>query len=79
MDQEINFLRFLALKIILKVINFQGKKYNTLHFNFSSTDKKLSKDKKLNTDVWYDEKSLNWIKASFNKKGNWVYKLITIE
>ena len=62
-----------------EVINFQGKKYNTLHFNFSSTDKKLSKDKKLNTDVWYDEKSLNWIKASFKKKGNWVYKLITIE
>ena len=60
-------------------VRLNGKDYNTLHFNFSSTDKKLSKDKKLNTDVWYDEKSLNWIKASFKKKGNWVYKLITIE
>ena len=62
-----------------EVITFQDKTYNTLHFNFSSTDEKLSKGKKLNTDVWYDEKSLNWVKASFKKKGNWVYKLVTLE
>ena len=60
-------------------INIDGKSYNALHFNFSSSDKNLSKDKKLNTDVWYDEKTLNWIKASFKKKGNWEYKLIYIE
>ena len=28
-------------------------------------DKKLAKDKKLNTDVWYDEKSLNFKKKLF--------------
>ena len=55
-----------------------GKTYNTLHFNFSSTDKKLNKDKKLNTDVWYDEKTLNWVKASFEKKGKWEYRLVSI-
>ena len=55
------------------------EKLITLYFNFSSTDKKLKKDKKLNTDVWYDEKSLNWVKASFDKKGRWEYKLIKIE
>ena len=57
-------------------IKIQDKIYNTLHFNFSSTDKKLAKDKKLNTDVWYDEKSLNWVKASFKKKGTWEYRLV---
>ena len=62
-----------------ETININGKTYNTLHFNFSSTDKKPKKDKKLNTDVWYDEKSLNWVKASFDKKGRWEYKLIKIE
>jgi len=62
-----------------EILNIDGKTYNTLHFNFSSTDKKLDKDKKLNTDVWYDEKTLNWIKASFKKKGNWEYKLSLIE
>ena len=59
-----------------ETININGKTYNTLHFNFSSTDKKLKKDKKLNTDVWYDEETLNWIKASFDKKGQWEYKLV---
>ena len=50
-----------------------------MHFNFSSSDKSLSKDKKLNTDIWYEEESMNWIKATFKKKGNWEYRLIRIE
>ena len=61
-----------------ETINFDEKSYNTLHFNFSSTDKKLVKNKKLNTDVWYDEKTLNWVKASFDKKGKWEYKLVSV-
>ena len=56
-------------------IKFNNKEYNALHFNFSSADKKLSKDKKLNTDVWYDEETLNWVKASFDKTGYWEYRL----
>ena len=62
-----------------EVIKIGDKTYNTLHFNFSSTDKKLDKDKKLNTDVWYDEETLNWVRASFEKKGKWEYKLISID
>jgi len=58
-------------------ININGKSYETLHFNFSSTDKKLDKGKKLNTDIWYDEKTLNWIKATFEKKGKWEYRLVS--
>ena len=74
-------------RIIKQKVTFLGKEtikidnkfYETLHFNFSSTDKKLGKDKKLNTDIWYDEKTLNWVKASFNKKGKWVYKLVKMK
>ena len=74
-------------RIIRQKVTFLGKEtiklgeksYNTLHFNFSSTDEKLSKEKKLNTDVWYDEETLNWVKASFNKKGKWEYQLVLIE
>ena len=62
-----------------ETIKINGKSYETLHFNFSSTDKKLAKDKKLNTDVWYDKKTLNWVKASFEKKGKWEYKLKSID
>ena len=62
-----------------ETLNFGGKSYDTLHYNFSSTDKKLNKDKRLNTDVWYDEKTLNWIKASFDKKGKWKYIIVSID
>ena len=62
-----------------ETIELGNKSYDTLHFNFSSTDKKLDKDKKLNTHVWYDEKTLNWLKASFEKKGKWEYKLVSID
>jgi len=71
-NQKVTFLGKETLKIDNKI-------YETLHFNFSSTDKKLSKDKRLNTDVWYDEKTLNWVKASFEKKGKWEYRLISIK
>ena len=74
-------------RIIKQKVEFLGKEtikigeknYNTLHFNFSSTDKKLHKKKKLNTDVWYDEKTLNWVKASFEKRGKWEYRLVSIK
>ena len=62
-----------------ETISFNGKKYEALRYNFSSTDKKLKKNKKLNTDIWYDEKKLNWMKASFNKKGEWEYKISEIK
>ena len=68
-------VKFLAKEIV----KFGENSYNTLHYNFSSTDKKLSKKKKLNTDVWYDEKTFNWVKASFKKKGKWEYRLVLIE
>ena len=61
------------------VIKIGNKKFETLHFNFSSLDKSLDKDKKLNTDIWYEEKTLNWVKASFKKKGDWEYRLISIK
>jgi len=61
-----------------ETINFNGKEIKALHFNFSSTDQKLEKKKKLNTDVWYDEKTLNWVKATFKKSGNWEYRLKVI-
>jgi len=74
-------------RIIFQKVTFVGKEtikikektYETLHFNFSSTDEALSKDKKLNTDIWYEEKTLNWVKTSFNKKGKWEYVLKSLK
>ena len=70
-------------RVIYQNVNFIGKEtltinnkeYNTLHFNFSSSDKSLPDEKKLNTDIWYDEKTFLWVKAAFDKTGYWEYRI----
>ena len=70
-------------RIIEQKVEFKGKEdvkigdkvYKTLRFNFSSSDPSLSKDKKLNTDIWYEEKTFLWVKAAFDKTGYWEYRL----
>ena len=58
-----------------KQIEINGKSYEALHFKFLSSDETLPDNKKLNTDIWYDAKTLIWLKASFVKQGNWEYRL----
>ena len=58
-----------------ETIKINNKTYTALKFNFFSSDPSLSKDKKLNTNVWYDEKTLMWLKTSFEKTGYWEYRL----
>ena len=58
-------------------ISINKKKFKALHFNFSSSQKNLPKDKILNTDIWYDKKTKLWIKATFDKTGFWEYRLKT--
>jgi hypothetical protein len=70
-------------RIIEQKVIFKGKKnikineqdFIALHFNFSSSNKDLPPEKKLNTDIWYDEETKVWLKASFNKMGQWEYRL----
>jgi len=58
-----------------ETIKVNNKKYSALKFNFSSSDSSLSKGKELNTNIWYDEETLIWLKAGFNKNGRWEYRL----
>ena len=67
-EQKVNFLG-------KKQIELYGKTYEALHFKFLSSDETLPDNKKLNTDIWYDAKSLVWLKAQFIKQGNWEYRL----
>ena len=70
-------------RIIEQTVTFLGKKeikigektYQTLHFNFRSSDETLPDSKKLNTDIWYEEKTYLWVKAAFEKTGYWEYRL----
>ena len=67
-EQKVEFIGKEEVKIDDKV-------YKTLRFNFSSSDPSLSKDKKLNTDIWYEENTYLWVKAAFDKTGYWEYRL----
>ena len=70
-------------RIIAQTVTFLGKKeikigdktFNTLHFNFKSSDKTLPDSKKLDTDIWYDENTYLWVKAAFDKTGLWEYRI----
>jgi len=59
-------------------ISINEKNYNALHFHFLSDDDKPPKKKKINIHVWYDSKTLLWIKASYEKVGEWEYRLIEV-
>ena len=64
-------------------VNFKGKKkiklnnksYNTLNFQIISDDSKPLNEKKININIWYQENTLIWLKASYEKLGTWEYKL----
>jgi len=70
-------------RIIDQTVTFIGKEkitignktFNTLHFNFKSSDETLPESKKLNTHIWYDEKTYLWVKAAFDKMGYWEYRI----
>ena len=70
-------------RIIEQTVTFVGKEkvtignktFNTLRFNFKSSDETLPDSKKLNTDVWYEENTYLWVKAAFEKSGYWEYRL----
>ena len=51
------------------------KKYNALKFLFLSNDDKPLNKKKINFNLWYDEDSLLWLKMSYEKFGQWEYRL----
>ena len=70
-------------RIIKQTVTFIGKEdvkignkiYKTLRFNFKSSDESLRESKKLNTVIWYEENTYLWVKAAFDKKGYWEYRL----
>ena len=70
--------RIIEQKVIFlgkKQIKINNKSFEALHFKFLSSDETLPDNKKLNTDIWYDAKTLIWLKAQFIKQGNWEYRL----
>jgi hypothetical protein len=56
-------------------IELYGKNYEVDHFKLTSKDMSLPKDKRLNFDIWFDKKSSLILKVTYNRLGNWEYKV----
>ena len=60
-------------------IDLYGKIYDVDHFTLRSKDKDIPKDKRLDFDIWYDQKNLRILKISYSRMGNWEYKVKNFE
>ena len=60
-------------------ITINGKQYETDHFKLKSKDMTLPDDKKLNFDIWLDKKTSVIVKVTYERMGNWEYRLKNIE
>ncbi len=62
-----------------KNISINGKQYETDHFKLTSKDMSLPEDKKLNFDIWLDKKTSVIVKVTYQRMGNWEYRLKNLE
>ena len=60
-------------------ISINGKQYETDHFKLTSKDMSLPEDKKLNFDIWLDKKTSVFVKITYERMGNWEYRLKNLE
>jgi len=60
-------------------IDLYGKTYEVDHFKLRSKDMNLPKDKRLDFDIWYDQKTSMIIRVAYSRMGNWEYRLKNFE
>ena len=60
-------------------ISIDGKQYETDHFKLTSKDMSLPEDKKLNFHIWLDKKTSVIVKITYERMGNWEYRLKNLE
>ena len=60
-------------------IEQNGQTYEVDHFKLNSKDMSLPKDKRLNFDIWFDQKNSMIVKVSYSRMGNWEYRLKNFE
>ncbi|MDC0167203.1 hypothetical protein OAI63_01560 [Candidatus Pelagibacter sp.] len=60
-------------------ITIYGREYETDHFKLTSKDMTLPDDKRLNFDIWIDKKNSLIVKVTYQRMGNWEYRLKNYE
>ena len=71
-DQVVTFLGKEKIELYGKIIDAD-------HFKLTSKDMSISKDKRLDFDIWYDNKNDLIMKVSYSRMGNWEYRLKNYE
>ena len=56
-------------------IQLYGKTYEVEHFKLTSKDMTISKDKRLNFDIWFNKKNALILKVAYSRMGNWEYRV----
>ena len=60
-------------------IEQNGQTYEVDHFKLRSKDMNLPKDKRLDFNIWYDQKSSMILKVTYSRMGSWEYRLKNFE
>ena len=60
-------------------VAINGKEFETDHFKLTSKDMSLPENKRLNFDIWLDKKTSVIVKVTYERMGNWEYRLKNIE
>ena len=60
-------------------IIINGDEYETDHFKLTSKDMTIQEDKRLNFDIWLDKKTSLIVKVTYQRMGNWEYRLKNYE
>ena len=71
-EQTVNLLK-------KEIIELYGKNYEVLHFKLKSKNENLSKEKKLNFDIWLDPRKGLIVKIAYERMGKWEYRLKNLE
>ena len=56
-----------------------GKTIDVDHFKLTSKDMSIPKEKRLDFDIWYDNKNSMIVKVTYSRMGNWEYRLKSFE
>ena len=56
-----------------------GKTIDVDHFKLTSKDMSIPKEKRLDFDIWYDNKNSMIVKVTYSRMGNWEYRLKNFE
>ena len=58
---------------------FNWQTFETDHFKLTSKDMSLPEDKRLNFDIWLDKKTSVIVKVTYERMGNWEYRIKNYE